>query len=413
MSTRNPKIFDYAKTPELETLLEQVNKIDTLETTIETFDTASTDASTASLATVTEAMASYTTAQTSSKSTVAGYITALTEYSTSNLLNPNVDSSGSGSGGGTTVVTTKLITDKTLADIYINNSIMYVATKNYGFAYGALPGTGDFTFYSTSYTGLSLYTNSLYYSSDLAKLLLCSYDGLVIIDPSSITSDPTVKKITDGLPSNYITSAIVYNRSGTIIIIIGTSKGLSYSESNAVTFGDYDSTQLLVNTKITCLCIVGSTLIIGTTSGCYTKDLTNDSSTITACTTINSTLVNKYINDILYDSLNDILYVATNSGIIIWSQYSVSGSTANIKNSYNGLSSSICYSLALCSSTIYIATDNGITYSKDFCTTFKYITTSTGLSGYVCEKLFMDATNKKLTVLHAQGITVQLDISAI
>jgi ligand-binding sensor domain-containing protein len=411
-STRNPKILNYAQTPELEKLLTEVNKIDALQESTEAFDSASLAASDTQVAAVTASMTAYTTKDASSRTTVNSYINKLDQYALQNLINPNVDSS-SGSGGGTVVVATKLITDKSLADLVYNENNMYVATKSNGFVYGVLPGTADFTFLSDTYSGLSKFNNDLYYSSDLSKLLLSTYDGLVFLDPSNLATTPVIKKVTDGLPSNYITTSLVYNNSGTILVIVGTSKGLSYSKSSGSTFADYDPTQLLVQVKITSLCIIGTILFIGTTQGVYTKDISNDTSVIYAHSIINSTLTNKYVNDIIYDSVNDTLYIASNLGVLIWKNYTTVGSTPIIKTSYDGISSSICYSLALCGSTLYIATDNGITYTKDFGTTFKYITTSNGLSGYVCEKLIMDVTNKKLTVLHAQGLTVQLDISTI
>jgi hypothetical protein len=346
------------------------------------------------------------------------------------LYNPNIPDGEEGVGGETIPNTPSLL-DKHLTDIEFGfikdgNTVLLAGVIGRGLASGRDSNVlGDFTFSNPSNTEFPSF-----YLNDILKLtttyaLIGSNHGLIEYDVSSARS--LVRTTSHGLNSNTVKVLVpvVNPESEQVGIVAGTSKGICFSP-NGVRWLNVDPT---FTNAVTCfhtsqsLDKKTSFVFIGTTRGLYYFDAASYIGDIDKKVSFLKGIINiapsNYINAIAYNSIKDILYVATDNGLLLVNNISSyinaknfdeSPSSFKIYGSNQGLSSTLCFDLALMpNQKLVIATANRLTVTSDFIN-FSYITRKNpevnqqGVENYMCEKLIR-RNAASITVLHPVGLT--------
>jgi ligand-binding sensor domain-containing protein len=414
MSFENPKEFNYSPVKEIAEIQKRVTKVEAMEADVASFETIKDAATLENRNDVSTIMTSYSAEESKIYSTLDSSINSLELMVQSKLTDPNVAPDSGGTSGGTVVLDTKLITDKPLSDIYIDaaENKVIAGTKSKGIAIGTLNFTTDFTFKNSEY-GISSVISVLMKLSN-TYLLIGTNNGLIFYNLTDGTF--TIKKTSDGLPSNTITALYITDEG---YILVGTDNGIAISKSTGASFGSYDIYQTLQGITINCIEVYKYTssayrMIVGTPSGIYFKDMSVDTNTIFIATAINAQFTSKYVNDVKYDAARDAMYIATDTGLLIIKNY-LTSPTYIMKDGYDGLSSSVCYSIVFDTTGLYVGTNAGISYTSDYGDTFKIYSKSSGVSNYTCIKLKIQAVNASgeitnLTILHAIGLTYNFAI---
>jgi hypothetical protein len=329
----------------------------------------------------------------------------------------------------------KLIMGKAITSLaygFVKSSVSYVLAGiiNHGLGIGKEAEIqNDFEFINPSND-----TFPSFYPNDILKLstgsaLIATNNGLVEYD--LMTGKYYLRTTSFGLNKNVVTRIIpIFNgvgeKSG---YIAGTSKGISFSPTSARWVNiDKSFTRAITNFHTSeHLNTVYDKVFIATTHGVYfiniARFIEDDSVGVIFLKGITEISPATYINSIAYDATHDKLYIATDSGILLVNDISVYlqeenyediPSSYEIFNSRSGLSSTLCYDIAIMPSfKICIATANGITITSDF-NNFSYITkkkgsSNSGLESYMCTRIIKKAGNA-ITVLHPLGFSEALII---
>jgi hypothetical protein len=249
--------------------------------------------------------------------------------------------------------------------------------------------------------------------------------GLVEYD--IVTGSYIVRTTSNGLNANSVKRVAPLKTTDSTDIngyIAGTNKGASFS-FNGSRWIDIDKSFKHI---VTCFHIsqkldeIYSFVFIGTNKGIYyfdANDFINEGGgAIIPLEGVMKTLPSNYINGIAYNSNNDAIYIATDSGITVVNDIMALISQNNIANtppSYEtfnankGISSTLCFDIAIMpNEKIVAATANGLTVTSDF-KTFSYITKKIesgppGLESYMCNRI-VRKNAAHVSVLHPIGLT--------
>jgi hypothetical protein len=338
--------------------------------------------------------------------------------------------------GVDTLPNTPYLTDKPVTDIEFGfvkdgGTILLAGVIGRGLAAGSDGNIkGDFIFSNP---------RNLYFPAfcinDILKIsttfaLICSNHGLIEYDVT--TGKNSVRTTSYGLNSNTVKRIIpVLNSSNEPGgYITGTSKGICFSY-NGVRWLNVDP---VFTDIVTCfhssqsLDTSAKHVFIGTSKGLYYFDaasyIDEGKEKVIRLDGIMTVAPNRHINAIAYNSITDTLYVATDNGLLRVNEitayinakdYTEDPPIYKVFNSNHGLSSTLCFDLALMpNQKLVIATANGLTITQDFIN-FSYITKKTpengyeGLESYMCNRLIR-RNAVSVTVLHPIGLTEGITI---
>jgi hypothetical protein len=430
-SSRNPKVLNYVIRNVLDPIFHLLDRLLAKEKEANQYIEEVSSIENTQNEKVNADVASYDEKESLLEKTIETDKSLITDMIQRNLLNPNIGY-GEGEGEERPHEETLLITDKLISDIgygFIKDgiSVLLAGVTNHGIALGGETNiTGEFTFLNPnekikfpSFTVNALLKLSTYFTFAATNAGLVEYD--------ITTGNYQVKTTSHGLNTNMIKRIIPlkrYDASTTNGYLAGTTKGISFSP-NGDRWLNVDKT---FKETITCfhtsqkLEEVYTGVFIGTTKGLYFFDannyITQENGEVVLLEGVMRIMPSNYINAVAYNSLNDTLYVATDSGITIINDIMSSieqGKITEIPSSYkslsanHGLSSTLCFDIIIMpNQKIIIATANGITLTNDF-VNFSYITRkvtefSPGLENYMCNKIIRKNA-VSITVLHPIGLT--------
>jgi ligand-binding sensor domain-containing protein len=354
------------------------------------------------------------------------------------LYNPNIapDEGGGITGGGETIPNTPLLIDKPVTDIEFGfvkegSTILLAGIIGRGLAAGSDSDIlGNFDFINTSNLNFPAFCVNDILKVSNAFALICSNHGLIEYD---VTSGKSLVRTTSYGLNSYTVKRIIpvltsLNKPGGYIS--GTSKGICFSHNGA----RWLNVDQVFTDMITCfhssqsLDTSAKHIFIGTSKGLYYFDaasyIEEEKEKVIRLDGIMTVTPNRYINAIAYNSVTDTLYVATDNGLLRVNDitaymnaknYSEEPPNYKVFNSNHGLSSTLCFDLALMpNQKLVIATANGLTITQDFIN-FSYIAKKTpengyeGLESYMCNRLIR-RNAVSVTVLHPIGLTEGITI---
>jgi hypothetical protein len=349
------------------------------------------------------------------------------------LYNPNVvpnEEDGSGVGGET-IPNTPYLSDKPITDIEFGfvkdgGTVLLAGVIGRGLALGSDSNIkGDFAFSNPS----NLYF-PVFCINDILKIsttfaFMCSNYGLVEYDVT--TGKSIIRTTSYGLNSNTVKRIIpvLNSENKQAGYIVGTEKGVCFSYNGArwlnIDSGFTDTINCFHSSQS--LNPVSKYVFIGTRRGIYYFDaaayINGGIDRIIRLDGIMNVAPNRYINAIVHNTITDTLYIATDNGLlrvndimtyINAKKYNEDPPSYKVYNSNHGLSSTLCFDLALMpNQKLVIATANGLTITTDFIN-FSYITKENpetnyeGLKNYMCNRLIR-RNAVSLTVLHPIGLS--------
>jgi hypothetical protein len=429
-SSKNPKVLNYVIKNILDPIFRLLEQLKGKEWDAKEFIRKSTKEADDNNEVVNRAIAEYEERDRILRQRVTDARNRLSDMIRKSLYNPNIPDGEEGVGGETIPNTPSLL-DKPLTDIEFGfikdgNTVLLAGVIGRGLALGRDNNiSDDFTFSNPSNTEFPSF-----HLNDILKLsttyaLIGSNHGLIEYDIGTMKS--LVRTTSHGLNTNTVKVLVpvVNSHNEQAGFVAGTSKGICFSPNGA----RWLNVEPAFTNVVTCFHSSQSLdkktpfVFIGTTRGLYYFDVSSYVDDINKKVIPLKGIVNiapsNYINAIAYNSVKDILYVATDNGILLVNdiasyinakKFDEAPSSFKIYGSNQGLSSTMCSDLALMpNQKLVIATANGLTVTSDFIN-FSYITKENpelnyqGVKSYMCEKLIR-RNAASITVLHPVGLT--------
>jgi hypothetical protein len=352
-------------------------------------------------------------------------------YNPNNAEDPGEDDNTGGEEGVLPLFNGRSIIDIDFGYVKDGKSVYLAGITGRGLAYGEDTVVND----NVVYNNPSNLKFPSYYINDILKIsniyaLIGTNSGLVEYD---VTGEKyLVRTISNGLNTNLIKRIIPLgnvdgNKAG---YLVGTDQGVCFSATGA-RWMDVDdkfrrsvtcfhsSEKLQENFKY---------VFIGTIRGVYlfksAEYIQSGEGEVIFLEGIANILPSYYINAIAINTIKDILYIATDNGIVSIndiSSYIASGNYSETPLSYkkynstNGLSSTLCFDAVVTpGQKLVVATANGLTVTPNFID-FSYITRKTkdpeiaGLESYMCRKIIR-RNAASVTVLHPIGLTEEISV---
>jgi ligand-binding sensor domain-containing protein len=340
-------------------------------------------------------------------------------------LKPDEGESGEMLPAPDTLINNKSIT--ALAYGFVKNSISIVLAGivNNGLAIGKEAEIQDeFEFMNPANNKFPSFHPNDILRLTTSSALVATNNGLVELD--ILSGKYLLRNTSYGLPMNLVEKVIpVHNNlQEKIGYLVGTGRGIAFSP-NAIRWVNVDKNfdnEITVFHTTQDLNGIYDKVFIGTTKGLYFFDIASyiddNSVKVISLEGISGISRNNYINSVAFDSEHDILYIATDDGLIVIDEitayiqagdYITPPSLYKILGFNEGLSSTMCYDIVIMPSfKKCVATANGVFITSDF-TQFSYITkkideVSGGLESYMCNRIIRK-TGNTITVLHPLGFT--------
>jgi ligand-binding sensor domain-containing protein len=408
-STRNPKLLNYTRYRELGEIFPKLNileaKNDVAQQFVDETIIFSDQAKSTLMQTVTEYGTRLRTVDTSvqsAKNSLHGMVLAT-------LYNPNRVSGGEEGGEdgpGTGEEETTKVSDKSISSYYKKDNTFFFGTINHGIAIGEDPLGENFSFIGSA-QGVSNNINCAL--ADGSYLFFGTNYGLVKMDLSDRSF--SIKYRSDGLASALV-KFLVKMDDGRLLAF--SDNTISVSTSSGSTFGDLDEDKFFHNKSITMVKKIpgdGDKLYVGTSNGLYHYDTVTKEAVKEA--EIEASLFSTLILSMDYDTVNDILFIGTDIGVLRVTNFkSALLSEYRLITSNDGFAANSCFDVVTRGGKTLVATSRGIGLVLAN-GAVKHLSKSGGLVNYSCVKIYPEADDlSRITVLHSMGLTYNLDISS-